>query len=433
MVRWSEQVSDKRSSPTRLLVLGCVLALLLEAALAGMTTPAVAAPASQVLGGGETIYVLRDGVDPVEAARQLGVEPTHIYRHVFSGFAGTPPASAVTAASQSSLIDIVSPSVPVEKTGQAIPTGVRRIVARDAAIRPTRRIANVGVAVLDSGIQKRQAPASRKQRPNFRALDLNVRGGTTCIGKDSPFIDRNGHGTHIAGTIGARNNSYGVVGVAPGVALYSVKVLNDGGAGTTASVICGLDWVMKRPGQIDVANLSLAARGRNSTCASDAFHRAICRVVSRGISVVVAAGNEGQPADRFIPARYNEVIAVSAFADTNGLPGGGGPPCAGELDDTYARFSNYGPEVDIAAPGVCIRSTRRSGGTLVYTGTSMAVPHVSGALALYYAAHPRARQAAARQWLLTVAAVPQAAPGGLIGPNPYGSPEPVLWLDNVRP
>jgi subtilisin family serine protease len=163
------------------------------------------------------------------------------------------------------------------------------------------------------------------------------------------------------------------------------------------------------------------------------LHRAFCRVVGRGISVVVASGNSGQDASRFVPANYREVITVSAFADTNGLPGGGGGSCFGEVDDTYASFSNYGPVVDIAAPGVCIRSTRRIGGTVVYTGTSFAAPHVAGALALYYAAHPRASVSAARTWLLTVAATPQTGPGGLVAPNPYGSAEPVLWLDNIRP
>jgi subtilisin family serine protease len=222
--------------------------------------------------------------------------------------------------------------------------------------------------------------------------------------------------------------------VAPGVALYAVRVLDNRGIGSMASVICGLDWVAKQPARIDVVNLSLGGRGGASTCASNALHRAICRVVNqKGISVVVAAGNDGQPAANFIPANFPEVITVSAYADTNGVPGGGGPACAGQLDDSYTSFSNYGPEVDIAAPGVCIRSTRTRGGTRVMTGTSMAAPHVSGALALYYAQHPRMSQAQARAWLLDVAAIPQTDPdGGLVAPNP-NSTEPVLWLQGIRP
>ena len=410
------------------------LVLPLEAALAGLAAPvAAAAPAAQTIAGGETIVVLRDGADPVKAAQQLGVEPTYIYRNVFSGFAGTLPASAVSAASQSSLIDLVSPSVPVKATVEVVPTGFSRIDALDAQPSSVRPLRNTGVAVMDSGVQRRQAPSTRKRRKNFRSHDLNVQGGVNCVGKGSPFIDRNGHGTHVAGTIGARHNRYGVLGVAPGVALYSIKVLNDQGVGTTASIVCGLDWVARRAGRIDVVNMSLGGPGRHTTCASEAFHRAVCKVVNRGVSVVVASGNEGQNAGKFIPARFPEVIAVSAFADTNGAPGGGGPPCDGQLDDTYATFSNYGPDVDITAPGVCIRSTRPRGGTFRLTGTSMAAPHVAGALALYYAAHPGAGQAAARSWLLTVAATPQTSPGGLIAPSFRNSLEPVLWLQNVRP
>lgn len=419
-----------RFAGSRLIVLGCVLALVLEGLLLGLTSPASASPATQIIDSDEVIVVLKDGANPVKAARDLGVKPTFIYRHVFTGFAGKLPASAVSAANESSVVDIISPNVPVESTAQPIPTGVRRIVAQDAWPRPPKRALRVGVAILDSGVQERQAPPSKKN--DVRALDLNMQGGTTCIGGGSPLVDRNGHGTHIAGTIGARNNSYGVVGVAPGVAMYSVKVLNDQGFGTAATIICGLDWVVQRPGQIDVVNMSLGGRGGPSTCASNAFHRAVCRVVGRGISVVVASGNNGQNADNFVPANFQEAITVSAFADTNGAPGGGGGSCAGLQDDTYATFSNYGPAVDIAAPGVCIRSTRRRGGTVLSTGTSMATPHVAGALALYYAAHPNAGVAAARQWLLTVAATPQTGPGGLVTPNP-GSTEPVLWLDNIRP
>ena len=430
MILGGQQVTFARMAVSRLIVFGCVMILLFDGLMLGLT--AAAAPATQIIENDEVVVVLQDGADPVQAARDLGVEPTYIYRHVFSGFAGKLPASAARAATETPLVEIISPNIPLESTAQPIPTGVRRIVAKDAWPRPLRRVKRVGVAILDSGVQARQAPPSRTS--NVRALDLNMQGGETCIGDGNALTDSNGHGTHIAGTIGARNNSYGVVGVAPGAALYSVKVLDDQGFGTAASIICGLDWVAQRPGRIDVINMSLAGRGRASTCASDALHRAVCRVVGRGISVVVSSGNNGQSASNFVPANFEEAITVSAFADTNGRPGGGGGACDGQIDDTYATFSNYGPVVDIAAPGVCIRSTRRRGGTVVYTGTSMAAPHVVGALALYYAAHPGASVAAARSWLLTVAATPQTDPAtGLVRPNPYGSNEPVLWLDNIRP
>lgn len=400
----------------------------------GLTATTAAAPAAQLVDNDEVVIVLRDGVDPVKAAQQMGIKPTYIYRSVFSGFAGKLPAASVATANRSSLVDLISPNTPVEATRQPVPTGVRRIVAHDARPIPGKKAQKVGVAVLDSGIQAQQAPPKRKKRPNFRARDLNVQGGTSCIGKGSPLVDRNGHGTHVAGTIGARNNNYGTVGVAPGVALYAVRVLDNRGIGSMASVICGLDWVAKRPGRIDVVNLSLGGRGGASTCASNALHRAICRVVNqKGISVVVAAGNDSEPAANFIPANFPEVVTVSAYADTNGVPNGGGPGCGGQVDDTYASFSNYGPEVDIAAPGVCIRSTSTRGGTRVMTGTSMAAPHVSGALALYYAQHPRTSQAQARDWLLNVAAVQPDDPGGLVDNDNPRWPSRVLWLQGIRP
>src|SRR5215208_7382886 len=108
-----------------------------------------------------------------------------------------------------------------------------------------------------------------------------------------------------------------------------------------------------------------------------------------------------------VPATYDEVIAVSAFADTDGAPGGRGPSRCGSSDDRFASFSNYGPDVDIAAPGACIRSTSLGSWYAELSGTSMATPHVTGAVALYLTETPAATPGDVRSWLLGLASRPQ--------------------------
>jgi subtilisin family serine protease len=199
----------------------------------------------------------------------------------------------------------------------------------------------------------------------------------TCAGTRD---DGHGHGTHVAGTIGGLDNNYGVVGVAPGVRLWAVKVLTNYGTGTTEQVIAGVDWVAEHAEQIEVANMSLGGTGE-----STAMDLAIAGAVAEGVTFVLAAGNRGMDVDNYHPAGQEDAITVSALADANGEPGGGGTFVCGyeyEVDDTLADFSNYGDGVDIAAPGVCIYSTYLDGRYATMSGTSMAAPHVSGAAAV---------------------------------------------------
>jgi subtilisin len=242
-------------------------------------------------------------------------------------------------------------------------------------------VTGIAVAVLDTGIDTAHP-------------DLNVVGGTGCA-NGSSFKDLNGHGSHVAGTIGARDDGVGVVGVAPGVPLYAVRVLGKDGLGSWASLICGIDWVTANAGSLNikVANMSLGGSGSDDgNCGQtngDALHAAICKSVAAGVTYVVSAGNSNADFATFAPAAYDEVLTVTAEADFNGQPGGGaGATCRTDVDETPADFSNFttvgsaDASHTIAAPGVCILSTWKGGGYNTISGTSMASPHVAGTAAL---------------------------------------------------
>jgi len=290
-------------------------------------------------------------------------------------------------------VAFVSPDRPVKAFGEAplasgdeAPAGARRI--RAATATTTREASTARVAVLDTGI-------------DLTHPDLNAEEGKSCVA-GATAQDDEGHGTHVAGTIAARNNGSGVVGVAPDTSLRAVKVLDSQGSGTISQVICGIDWVTSTrkdadPGNdIAVANLSLGGTGepvRSCATTTDPMHKAICASTAAGVHYVVAAGNDGRdfdyPSAPDTPAAYPEVLTVTAMSDSDGAPGAAGPaPCrAGEADDRYASFSNYaagsaGQAHTISGPGVCVRSTLLGGGYGNMSGTSMAAPHLAGAVAL---------------------------------------------------
>lgn len=358
------------------------------------------------------------GLRARNVARRLGIQPDFVYDSVVDGFAAT-----VTPAQRDALERLpgvlITPNRTFRSSAQMLPTGVNRIDADRnpwAAINRRGPGINADIAILDGGI----APHP----------ELTIAGGRSCVGSNPrAYGDRGGHGTHVAGTAAAADNSGGVVGVAPGARLWAVKVLNDNGVGSDATIICGLNYVFQNRAKIDVVNMSLGGFGMESTCADDPFHRAVCRLVNGAqIPVVVAAGNESLPVTGVVPANFDEAITVSAFADSDGRFGGdGSPTCFPNADDTFASFSNYGPGVDIAAPGDCIRSTWLGRRYAVLSGTSMASPHVAGALALYLSRFPNATAAQAEDWLLTQASVPQTAAQGFLG-DADGDFEPVLYL-----
>jgi subtilisin len=330
-----------------------------------------------------------------EMALTHGLGLGHIYRHALHGFSAFVPQGRLNALrSDPRIVSIVAdrymsidkpPCASCGGSGgagtqppQVIPTGILRINGDLSSTQSGNGAGavNVDVAVIDTGI--------------YNHADLNVVDGKNCSTGKS-YNDGNGHGTHVAGTIAAKDNAIGVVGVAPGARLWAVRVLNNTGSGSWASVICGIDFVTANSTTIKVANMSLGGSGSAGSCNDGGLREAICNSVNAGVTYVVAAGNESDDAANHVPAAYDEVITVSALADFNGEPGGSAnPTCRTDGDDTLADFSNYGADVDIIAPGVCILSTWKDGGYATISGTSMASPHVAGAAALYLSAHPDA-------------------------------------------
>ncbi len=362
------------------------------------------------------VVVLKNGADPARVAANLGIDVKYVYRYVFSGFAGTLPANAARDLIRHPDVAAADDATPIQIAAQTNPANIERVGAARPAGPAGRSTVDVDIAVLDTGI-------------DLDHPDLDVAGGTDCTGSGS-YDDDHGHGTHVAGIIGAKDNALGVVGVAPGARLYAVKVLDATNSySSTAQLICGLDWVVANAETIDVVNMSLGGLGIDGDCYSSAFHLAICRTAARSIPIVASAMNFGADASRYVPATFEEVITVSAFNDFDGKPGGhGSPNCLTlEDDDTFAGFQQLRADVDVAAPGRCIRSTTRGGDTGLMTGTSMATPHVTGAIALYMSEFPDATVSEVRTWLLNAATKPQDSSGGFAG-DPDDFAEPVLDL-----
>ncbi len=371
-------------------------------ALAGSAlaaSPASSAPAAAASSG--YIVVLDDDAAARTVAQahadRFGFELGHVYSSALQGYSTTMTSSVATLVAALPGVASVQKDTPVHATAQTTPTGINRA---DADLSPTAAIngvdqrVNVDVAVIDTGV-------------DLTHPDLNVyrAGAKNCALLGLNANDDHGHGSHVAGTIGALDNASGVVGMAPGARIWPVKVLNALGSGMNSDVICGIDYVTSKSAEIEVVNMSLGGAGRDDgNCGktnNDAMHKSICAAVASGITFVVAAGNDSADASTFTPAAYDEVITVSALADFNGAPGGGAAStCRADQDDTFASFSNFGSDVDIIAPGVCIYSTSMNGGYATLSGTSMASPHVAGGAALFAAINPSATPAQVKSQLI---------------------------------
>jgi hypothetical protein len=351
---------------------------------------------SPVLAGGATntrpyvvVYDTPPGSPfPVQAEtaareRAYGFRAAQRFRHAIDGFAARLTAEDVRGLRADPEVAVVSPDHRLRaarvalSANETVPTGVLRIGGGGPA--GVHAASRVAVAVLDTGI-------------DLSNPDLVAHPGGNCIGTGPPEDDDpEGHGTFVAGVIGARNAGAGVIGVAPGTELYAVKVLGADGTGYVHEVICGIEWVTANAKQlgIRVANMSLSEVFQN-----EALHLAVRRSVNSGIVYTAAAGNAvpgGLPRDIAFesPGSYPEVLTVTAASDTDGAAGGSGPAScyAGESDDSYATFSNFATRPEdiahvVAAPGVCIESTGRGSGVTTSTGTSASAPHVAGVVAL---------------------------------------------------
>ncbi|HKQ02898.1 MAG TPA: S8 family serine peptidase [Actinomycetes bacterium] len=359
-----------------------LVAILLSAVavvMPGWTRPVSAAP-----GSGDYIVTLTDGIDAktfaAAADARSGVEVLQVYSMALRAFHArlTPAAKAQLA--QDPGVRFVSPNRTFKALAQVLPTGVDRIEGDLSTVYTTGSSVSTPVAVLDTGVTPDP--------------DLNVQAvGQNCLGGVG-WSDPNGHGTHIAGIIGARNNADGVVGVAPGAPIYPVQVLNRSANGSDASILCGIEWmatVGKALG-VRVANLSAGTfGGDDGHCGltnGDPIHLAICGATAAGVLFVVAAGNDGGAITFTVPASYDEVLTATWMTDYNGSPSTVAPPAGCNLgpDDRASANSSWAYDQDqqhlLAAPGSCITSTSNTGGTVVMSGSSMAAPHVAGTVAL---------------------------------------------------
>jgi len=271
---------------------------------------------------------------------------------------------------------------------------------------------DVDIAVLDTGI-------------DLKHPDLNVYRNVSFIPGVKTGDDDNGHGTHVAGIAAAKDNGKGVIGAAPGARLWAIKACDSAGECKISNMIKAVEYITQHADEIDVVNISV------ETPFSPALNAAISASVKAGVTYVVAAGNYGQDASKTSPASDPDVITVSAITDSDGKCGGTGPSLKNATDDSFAHFSNFGPAVTIAAPGVAILSTYLHGGYAIDSGTSMAAPSVAGAAALLKAGDLKMSPEDVKKALLETGSTPLTpcvgGPKGYFTGDPDQYKEPLLY------
>jgi subtilisin family serine protease len=358
----------------KLISLGAAIVVLL-----GLTAGAADARPGQAWGS-YIVTLNAGGGDPGsvanESAQRFGGLISHVFSHALRGFSLRLPAAAVAVLQRDPRIASIEEDVPVsiDTTQSGATWGIDRVDQRNLPLSGTFTYTATGAGVkayiIDTGIRFTHTQFGGRA---IRGVDEVTSGGSAS--------DCNGHGTHVAGTVGG--STYGV---AKGVTLVAVRVLNCNGSGTTSGVIAGVDWVTGNhaAGQPAVANMSLGGG------ASSALDNAVRNSIADGVGYAIAAGNGNvfgiaQNACNSSPARVAEAMTVSAT----------------DRNDRKASWANYGTCVDWFAPGVSITSSWYSSDTATNTisGTSMATPHTTGVAALYLQGHPTSSPATVRSAL----------------------------------
>jgi len=346
--------------------------------------PVRMAPAGQGVEG-QYIVVLNDGATPSAVAGAVGARASHEYTRTIRGFSATLGAGQVNALrADPSVAYIEQDQVMHASTTQSGATwGLDRIDQRALPLNGTYTYTPTGAGVrayiIDTGIL-----ASHTQFGGRASVGYDATGGNG--------VDCNGHGTHVAGTVGG--STYGV---AKGVTLIAVRVLDCSGSGTNSGVIAGIDWVAQNRVLPAVANMSLGGG------ASQAVDDAVLRLTNAGVVLAVAAGNETVDACTESPSRAASAITVGATTNT----------------DARASFSNYGSCVDVFAPGNNITSSwiGSTSATNTISGTSMASPHVAGVAALYLQGAPTASVATVTNAIISTATTGVVTSAGTGSPN----------------
>ena len=350
------------------------------------SSPVAIRPAASRAIEGSYVVVLREGADPRSVAAVAKVDPRHVYTAALTGFAAELNAGQLNALRNNPNVSYIEQDARVQATATqsnatwGLDRSDQRALPLNGTYTYTPTGAGVNVYIIDTGILFGHAEFGGRAVSGYDAVD----GGTAD--------DCNGHGTHVAGTVGG--STYGI---AKGAKLYGVRVLDCAGSGTNSGVIAGMDWVAQNHVKPAAANMSLGGG------ASQAIDDAIQRMVNAGVTTVVAAGNENQNACNTSPARAAAAVTVGATTNT----------------DARASFSNYGSCLDIFAPGNNITSAWHTGTTTTNTisGTSMAAPHVAGVAALYLQGSPSATPATVTNAIVSTATSNKVTSAGTGSPN----------------
>jgi subtilisin family serine protease len=326
-----------------------------------------------------------------EIAADHGGAVSFVYQHALEGFAVQIPAGRAKALAQDPRVAYVEADQAVEAFGTQSPAtwGLDRIDQRNFPLNNTYNYNQTGAGVhayvIDTGV-----------RGTHQEFTGRMGNGYTAISDGNGTNDCNGHGTHVAGTTGGTT-----YGVAKQVTIHPVRVLNCSGSGTNSGVIAGVDWVTQNHVDPAVANMSLGGS------ASSALDTAVSNSINAGVSYAIAAGNSNANACNYSPARVSTANTVGATTSS----------------DARASFSNYGSCLDIFAPGNSITSAWHTSNTATNTisGTSMASPHVAGAIALYLETNPGASPST-----VTQALVNNSTTGVVTNPG-SGSPNRLLY------